>query len=200
MHDAIDQWNDQLGAVRFAGVDVPDSGSLLPAPPLNPNVLLVLGDSITQTGLTLYTGVATDQLIQAPHLGFAKLLADYLCFDFVQIGYGGTGIATAGAGNIPATPATSGFCYAGVPYVPANPPILVVLNIGTNDRGGWLDGLPDGIYAGLLAQIKAAYADPYVIAINPFGQLRDLATSRRRRLIFRIVPLLMRSPLDCIRQ
>ena len=111
-----DRWNyapsgpNAAGIVKILNVQT-DAGTTLAAPIIQPNILLVYGDSITEGADTI--GSANGPNDQDSTVTYGFLLAQALNAEVGIIGFSSQGYEQPGYGNVPAFPAAWSFYNAG---------------------------------------------------------------------------------------
>jgi lysophospholipase L1-like esterase len=173
------RWRPPLASgLRLAGFDL--EGGALEQPPPPPDVRFTfLGDSITQ-GVASRCVVEPDQVESSPGaptasdcadatLDYAWRVAGEFGAQLEQVGFGGQGVTTAGAGHVPPAPQSLDWNFADSPAAPFDAHV-VVINQGTND---FLDNVPraqiQAAYLDLLRRVRARYPDARIIALAIFG-------------------------------
>jgi hypothetical protein len=163
---SINKWSSLQTAARFAGLDLVGSASALSLPPLNPNVLFTVGDSLTEGVRTLYSGSASNQTCELPQADWSLQLADRLGLDYTQLGYGGTGVTVSGSGGVPACPSSLGYCYNGVSWTAPVAPYITIVYHGTNDSSASSSAFQSA-YVSTLNRIRALWPNTIIWAVNP---------------------------------
>ena len=162
----INQWVNQLGAARLAGIDLPGTGTIVTLGPPNPNVLICVGDSITASVHTLYTGTTGDQTVMLVPECWTVQTANALGLALIMRGYGGTGLTVSGSGGVPAANTAYSSCYSGVPYTPAILPMLGIIYHGTND-GAASSATFQAAYVTLINTMRAQSPSMIIMCVNP---------------------------------
>jgi lysophospholipase L1-like esterase len=127
------RWNmPSATAVNFTGLTLAPGGVVL-TPLTRPINILIYGDSITEGVRTLGESAANDTDRNDAMLGWAFRLGDLLGAEVGVVGFGASGIAAWGSGNVPALPSSYALLYQGAARSFLPTPALVVFNEGTND-------------------------------------------------------------------
>jgi lysophospholipase L1-like esterase len=165
-------------ALQLTGFDL--AGGTLEEPPAAGTVRFTfLGDSITQ-GVASRCVVDPDQVESSPGapsasdcsdatLDYAWRVAGMFGAQLEQVGFGGQGVTTGGAGNVPPAPDSLGWNFRDSPAAPFDAHV-VVINQGTND---FIDNAPraeiQAAYLALLRGARARYPGARILALGIFG-------------------------------
>jgi lysophospholipase L1-like esterase len=146
--ETIDRWVRQRTGVTFTGLLL-DSGATVTAPVRKPYNILIYGDSITEgVRVNGYAGMANDTDRNDALQDYSWLLSQELPAEVGVVGFGATGINTAGSGGVPTLGKSHQYLWAGQLRSFSNPePDLIIYNEGTNDGSS--------ITSGMLAVVKA---------------------------------------------
>jgi len=127
-----DRWNTQTTAIQFTGLTL-DPGASLTTPAIRKYCALIWGDSISE-GRFVYGNTLpndTDQNDILPDWAF--LMCNLLNAEVGIVAFDGTGIITAGSGNVPSLSSSYNLLWAGQARTFSPVPDLVIYNEGTND-------------------------------------------------------------------
>ena len=131
--ETINRWTAPSNtAVVFTGISL-SSGASGVAPGAATKSILVCGDSITEGVRTINSNATNDTDRNSAAMGWAYKLGELLGAEVGVIGFGATGLARGGSGNVPAFPTSIQSYYAGASRSFSTPVDLVVINQGTND-------------------------------------------------------------------
>lgn len=159
------RWTPQTTAVVLTGITLA-TGGVLSLPTANQLNLLYYGDSITE-GVRTVNGTATNDTDRNDaSQGWAYRSAELLGAEAGVVGFGATGLITAGSGGVPAITTSYNLLYSGVSRVFTPAPDAIVINEGTNDGVGATTTAVTALLNGLLA---ATPATTKIIILRPFN-------------------------------
>ena len=159
------RWTPQATAVSLTGILL-DAGKILTTVPALPLKILYYGDSITE-GVRTVNGTATNDTDRNDaSQGWAYRSAEILGAEAGIVGFGATGLVTAGSGGVPAITASYNFLYSGVSRTFATIPDAIIINEGTNDGAAATTTAVTTLLNGLIAATPAATK---IIVLRPFN-------------------------------
>jgi lysophospholipase L1-like esterase len=163
-----ERWAGTEAALRFRGFLTSPGSCTTEAIPARGLRVLVYGDSITEGIRTL--AAADPPANHDATRCWPLLLADELGAEVGSVGFGGTGIVSAGAGNVPAWPSTWDKIYSGVNRsFTAQPDVIYVL-LGQNDD--MILGDITTAYTAVLNSLLTAAPSAKILCLSPLSGVR----------------------------
>lgn len=142
-----DRWTTQTTAVQVTGLTL-DPGATVSLPASRKYRLLVYGDSITEgVRANGFTGIASDTDRNDASLVYSYRLGELLNAEVGVVGFGATGVVTAGSGNVPVLPTSYNALWSGQSRSFTPVPDLVIYNEGTNEGGASFAAMQTGLSA-----------------------------------------------------
>lgn len=164
--ETINRWTlPSNTAVVFTGLTL-DAGATVVFPGRLPRSILVLGDSITEAVRTVNETATNDTDKNDAMQGWAFALGRLMGAEVGVVGFGGTGLVTAGSGNVPALTSTYALVYPGQPRAFTPAPDMIVINHGTNDGSNDTSSALLAVLSGLLG---ATPVTTKIVVMRPFN-------------------------------
>ena len=133
MTQTQDRWNTQATAVQFTGLTL-DAGASVSAPARRKYLTRVHGTSITEgVRVNGFSGIPNDTDQNDVTLDYSYRLGELLDSEMVIEGFGGSGLAVTGSGNVPPLPQSYNLLWAGQPADMATVYDLEIYEEATND-------------------------------------------------------------------
>lgn len=165
---ALNQWTSQQGACIFKDIITGGGAGATLTASTPVNTAEFLGDSIVATVRMLSDcggGSNSNATCMGAHQSWATQTCTKLGLRCVMSGYGGSGLTVTGSGSVPIANTSFASNYSGSVYSPAQKPIVVVVEQGTND-GGASSGTFQTALTTYLQTIRAAYSKAVIFCVG----------------------------------
>lgn len=169
------RWNAPSNtAVTFTGLTLA-AGGTVSAPIAKPKNAIFYGDSITEAIRTVSQTQSNDTDDCDNFMGWANYVADALCCEYGNIGFGGSGLTVVGSGNVPVLGTTFNKIMGSVNRTFTPNPDLIVINIGTNDSGAQASAVTAALVTVLQGLLAATPSSTPIAVLETFGGFQTAA-------------------------